>query len=213
MTSSFCRYLAIFCPQRKIITSQRALIIILVLWLVPMVLQIPWAVYYEQRTFKDQVSQKTVCFPNYPSTDIERGFFLGVVFLTCYVLPLCFISIFYTLIGLKVWRRNVSGIRGSKTKRNIQKQKIRILRMLIESACEIDRTERTFGMTALDMAILNGDVESTALLVSYGGDEDHLMKMFASSDLYECITQQDKKGLKDLLTFDRDLDVNMPFSR
>ena len=89
----------------------------------------------------------------------------------------------------------------------------RILRMLIESACEIDRTERTFGMTALDMAILNGDVESSALLVSYGGDEDHLMKMFASSELYQAVSNQDKKAVKDLLTFDKDLDVNMPFSR
>jgi hypothetical protein len=59
---------------------------------------------------------------------------LGVVFLTCYLMPLCFITIFYSLIGIKVWRRGVKGIRGSKAEKNIQRSKIRIVRMLITVA-------------------------------------------------------------------------------
>ena len=70
------------------------------------------------------------------------------------------------------------------------------MRMLIDSKCEIDATERSFGMTALDMAILNGDVESSAVLVSSGGDPDHLMKMFALSDLYEVLVLGQRKELK-----------------
>ena len=89
----------------------------------------------------------------------------------------------------------------------------RILRMLIDAGIEIDRTEKSFGMTALDMAILNGDVESTALLVSAGGDGNHLMKMFALTDLYEALTTQNRKEIKDLINYDRDLDINEPFSR
>lgn len=95
----------------------------------------------------------------------------------------------------------------------LNERSTRILRMLIESGCDIDAAEKTFGMTALDMAILNGDVESAALLVTYGGDDDHLMKMFALSDLYDAIVSHDKRALKDLLMYDHDLDVNMPFSR
>ena len=72
----------------------------------------------------------------------------------------------------------------------------RILRMLIDAKCEIDGTDWSFGMTALDMAILNGDVESSAVLASAGGDPDHLMKMFALSDLYEVLVGAQRKGLK-----------------
>ena len=130
----FFRYLAIFYPQRKIITTQRALNIILVMWLIPAALQVPWALFFEQKTYTSETDQLTACVPKFPSKDIEAAFFLGVVFVTCYALPLCFITIFYSLIGLKVWQRNVSGIRGSQTERNIQKQKIRIVRMLITVA-------------------------------------------------------------------------------
>ncbi len=73
----------------------------------------------------------TICWPKFPSKSVERGFFLGGMFLTCYLVPLCFITICYSMIGLKVWRRNVAGIRGSKAERSIQKSKIRIVRMLI----------------------------------------------------------------------------------
>ena len=53
------------------------------------------------------------------------------VFLTFYVVPLAFICFCYSLIGAKVCRRRVAGIRGSKTERNIQRAKIRIVRMLV----------------------------------------------------------------------------------
>jgi neuropeptide FF receptor 2 len=128
------RYLAIFCPQKKIITPQRAGIIILMLWLLPMVMQVPWAIFQRQITVSDNITSITACIPNYPSKEFERSFFLGVVFLMLYLLPLCFLVVFYSMIGLKVWQRNVSGIRGSQTERNIQKQKIRIVRMLITVA-------------------------------------------------------------------------------
>lgn len=89
----------------------------------------------------------------------------------------------------------------------------KILRMIIDAGCEIDKMEKTFGMTALDMAILLGDVESTAVLVAAGGDASHLVKMFALTDLYEAMAQIDKKQVKELLTYDTDLDVNQPFSQ
>ncbi len=89
----------------------------------------------------------------------------------------------------------------------------RILTLLIEAGCEIDCTEKTFGMTALDMAILNGDVESSAILVSSGGDADHLLKMFACSDLYEVLIGAQHRELRELLLYDEDLDINQPFLR
>ena len=75
----------------------------------------------------------------------------------------------------------------------------------------MDATEKTFGLTPLDMAILLGDVESTALLVSVGGNPDHLMKTFASSQLYDAVVAVDRQLVKSLLRYDTDLDVNLPF--
>jgi len=82
---------------------------------------------------------------------------------------------------------------------------------LIDGGCRVDATEKTFGLTPLDMAILLGDVESTALLVSVGGNPDHLMKTFASSQLYDAVVAVDRQLVKSLLRYDTDLDVNLPF--
>ena len=94
----------------------------------------------------------------------------------------------------------------------INSQFVCILKMLIEAGCEVDHIENTFGMTALDFAILNGDVESSAHLVCAGADPDHLMKLFAASDIYSAIVHGKKKELINLLTYDQDLDLNLPFS-
>jgi len=87
----------------------------------------------------------------------------------------------------------------------------KVLRRLIEGGCRVDATEKTFGLTPLDMAILLGDVESSALLVSVGGNPDHLMKTFASSQLYDAVVAVDRQLVKSLLRYDADLDVNLPF--
>ncbi len=59
-----------------------------------------------------------------------------------------------------------------------------ILRVLIESGCHVDQPDKTFGMTALDLAILNGDVESSAVLTTAGGDPNHFLKMIALKEFY-----------------------------
>jgi len=87
----------------------------------------------------------------------------------------------------------------------------KVLQRLIDGGCPVDATEKTFGLTPLDMAVLLGDVESTALLVSVGGNPDHLMKTFASSQLYDAVVAVDRQLVKSLLRYDADLDVNLPF--
>jgi len=67
----------------------------------------------------------------------------------------------------------------------------------------VDNTESTFGMTPLDMAILMGDVESTAQLLAAGADPDHLLKLFALTDLYDVtVVHPDKKKTRELLDDD-----------
>ena len=89
----------------------------------------------------------------------------------------------------------------------------RILRMLIDAGCEVDQIDKTFGLTPLDITMLNGDMESSAVLASAGGDPNHLMKMLALKELYLAIVNGQRKDVKQLLTFDEDLDVNLPFCR
>ena len=67
----------------------------------------------------------------------------------------------------------------------------------------MDNTESTFGMTPLDMAVLMGDVESTAQLLAAGADPDHLLKLFALTDLYDVtVVHPDKKKTRELLDDD-----------
>lgn len=67
-------------------------------------------------------------------------------------------------------------------------------------------------MTALDMSILFGDIESAAILASAGGDPFHLLKMFSLSELFESLVMADKKGVKEIIASDPCLDVNQTFS-
>ena len=69
--------------------------------------------------------------------------------------------------------------------------------------CPVDNTESTFGMTPLDMAVLMGDVESTAQLLAAGADPDHLLKLFALTDLYDVtVIHPDRKKTRELLDDD-----------
>ncbi len=108
----------------------------MVIWLIPACVQTPWAINYSYIHYPDPIYDVTVrlCYPNFATIGFERGYFLGVMFLMCYLVPLCFILFCYSLIGIKVWRRSVAGIRGSRTERNIQKSKVRVVRMLVTVA-------------------------------------------------------------------------------
>ena len=90
----------------------------------------PWAVYYEQRLYPSTSPQTIyICGQFWPFEDLERGFFLGAIFLTCYTLPLILISVCYLLIGCKVWHRNAPGVNSSNNV--IYRSKVKALKMLI----------------------------------------------------------------------------------
>lgn len=92
---------------------------------------VPWLVVYVQKTYDIQGYTFVTCTADWSSMQNRKMYTLGAVFLTCYLIPLVFIAIFYLLIGLRVMKRNVHGIRGSRAERNINRSKTRILRMLV----------------------------------------------------------------------------------
>ena len=115
------------------LTRKLARIIIVIIWLAAACIMTPWAVYYQQNEYvypSDQGHHTIpVCGQNWPSKDHERGYFLGVIFLTCYTLPLILISGCYSFIGYKVWNRDAPGV--STTNHVIYKSKVKALKMLI----------------------------------------------------------------------------------
>lgn len=118
------RFCVIFFPSQSIISPRRALVIVAFIWTAPMVLQVPWTILQVSQSFYS----RQVCFYDIRTNPRQAiGFFLGVVVLTCYVLPLIAITVFYSLIGTRVRQRNVDGIRGSKTERSIRQSKVTMI--------------------------------------------------------------------------------------
>lgn len=106
-----------------------AAFVLFLLWTIPAVLNIPWILFFDTQTIGKPSISLTICRPQ---TNIYfRSYFIGVVLLAFYVLPLLFMCVCYALIGLKVWGR-AQGLKisSSAAARNIHRSKIRIVRML-----------------------------------------------------------------------------------
>ena len=113
-------------------TTFAAVCTICAIWLLPIIIFVPWVFVYGQRTFVVGRYEFVACHADWPSRSIMRAFTVGVVFLTCYLLPLVCIGVFYALIGVKVWRRRVGNLPvQSRAAANIQRSKTRLLRMLV----------------------------------------------------------------------------------
>lgn len=97
--------------------------------MVALILMIPWALYFRIESFSSNVQNFDVCFEKFPKRIYQKAYFLGVIFLTCYALPLMFIVVCYALIGYRVWHRDAPGITSSKGV--IEKSKIRVVKMLV----------------------------------------------------------------------------------
>ena len=91
---------------------------------------IPWIVVYTQLVYRIDGFDYVMCHADWPYVEQRKMFNLFAVFLTCYLIPLIFIAIFYLFIGLRVWKRKVRGLRG-RARQSINRSKIRIVRMLV----------------------------------------------------------------------------------
>lgn len=69
-----------------------------------------------------------VCNQAWPSMEVERVYFLAVIFVTCYTIPLICITACYAMIGRRVCNRHALGARGpagSSGQTVIQRSKVR----------------------------------------------------------------------------------------
>lgn len=108
---------------------------IVLIWVCAAAIMAPWLVYYRQQDVSTAVQTLYVCVQFWPSESLKKGYFLGVIFLTCYTVPLLLISVFYSLISCRVWNReSLSGSAGmaiSSTSSIIYRSKVKVLKMLI----------------------------------------------------------------------------------
>jgi len=106
------RYLAICYPLGHRVTRRVARIVIAAIWCSACVLLSPWAAYYEQSIYAETDLQTVyVCGQfGWPNEHVMRGYFLGVIVVSCYTLPLVLVTVCYTLIGCRVWHRDAKEI-------------------------------------------------------------------------------------------------------
>ncbi|XP_012936328.1 neuropeptide SIFamide receptor-like [Aplysia californica] len=123
------RYLAICHVMRQRNTKNMARVVLVVIWLVAFALMTPWALYFKMEMYVSQVQKIDMCVEVFPEVWQKKAFFLGVIFLMCYALPLAFIIACYFMIGYRVWHRDAPGITSSMGV--IEKSKVRVVKMLV----------------------------------------------------------------------------------
>ena len=69
--SVFSRYLAIFYPQTNRMTPKVALVVVSFIWLLPVLIFIPWAIVYNQRVYPIQGHPYNICLPIWESKEVS----------------------------------------------------------------------------------------------------------------------------------------------
>jgi len=110
-------------------TRKVARIVIVLIWTVAGTILSPWLIYYEQRGYTTRLQTIHVCGQFWASEGLRNGYFLGIVFVFCFTVPLVLISVFYALISWKVWHRKAPGI--ANTSKVIYESKVKVLKMLV----------------------------------------------------------------------------------
>lgn len=130
MAIAIDRYMAICRPLQNHMTRKMARSIIAVIWVVAALIMSPWIVYFERFDISTPLQTIYVCGQAWPSLKMEKGYFLGAIFLTCYTIPLCLISACYALIACRVLRGQTPGITSSLSLR-LRRSRVRALEMLV----------------------------------------------------------------------------------
>lgn len=110
--------------------KRKCKVILFFIWLAALGVMVPWLVFFQHESYTTSRQHLYVCYDSWPSLTVQRGYYVGVMFVCCYSLPLAMITVCYSLIGLKVWRRQGLGAHNSSTKL-IQRSKVKVLKMLV----------------------------------------------------------------------------------
>lgn len=128
----YCRFLAIWWPMKCQITTRRARIMILFIWLIAVTTTLPWALFFDLVVIFGDRPDIQLCIEVWPDyLDGSLYFLLGNM-LFCYILPLILISMCYILIWVKVCKRHIpSDTKDAQMERMQQKSKVKVVKMLV----------------------------------------------------------------------------------
>nr|ANO39032.1 GCR058 [Schmidtea mediterranea] len=141
---AFDRYVAICHPMKRVINKKTTYIIVIGIWISSAIILLPWAVYYKIQIKVTNLTwngsfqlHRKICLMEWPNKGEGKEYFLGVIFIILYVIPLTLISIFYAAVGLKVWQRVNTDNSGKKFCLNHtcggidRKKSIKLVKMLL----------------------------------------------------------------------------------
>ena len=112
------------------ISKRACRLTIISIWIAASVILIPWAVYYKLSVWTPPGgSPIKLCYQDWPKEEYQKNYFLGAIFLCCYSVPLVLISVCYSLIGFRVWRRKVPGAKNSSLE-IVHRSKVNAVKML-----------------------------------------------------------------------------------
>ncbi|MBN3306738.1 GPR83 protein, partial [Amia calva] len=105
------RHQVILHPLKPRMSTMRGVIYIAVIWLMGSCFSLPHAIYQKLFMFaysKDML--RSLCVPNFPEpSDLYWKYIDLATFILLYVLPLLIISVAYTTVAKRLWRRNAIG--------------------------------------------------------------------------------------------------------
>ena len=126
------RFMAIWWPLRSQLTKGKAYIVIMVIWTFSLGITVPWALFFDLIAPFSQFPAVQLCLEMWPGQLDGDLYFLTANLLTCYVIPLFWITFCYVLIWIKVWNRNMPGdTKDKQVEKMQQRSKFKVVKMLI----------------------------------------------------------------------------------
>ena len=89
------------------ITTRRARIILLVIWILALTTSIPWSMYFQLESLFPSHPEVQLCVEKWPSAYEEHVYFIVANVIFCYLLPLFLILLCYVMIWIRVWSRSI----------------------------------------------------------------------------------------------------------
>ncbi|ESO94831.1 hypothetical protein LOTGIDRAFT_95185, partial [Lottia gigantea] len=102
------RFLVVMFPLRSRLMTSRAKFVLLAIWICAAGLSSVQLAVSRAQTFTYGGYQFTTCDEIWPTEKARRTFTLFVLLIT-YILPLCILSVTYTIVGVLLWRRIAPG--------------------------------------------------------------------------------------------------------
>ena len=127
---SLDRFFAVLYPLKQCITIDKLPFLLIAIWIVSFAFASPM-IFAQGLTTENN---KTYCIeywkPPFHMTESPKHYTI-ILFTGLYAVPLLIMSVLYTLIVVKLWRRNIPGNRSSRAKLQALKQKKNVIKMLV----------------------------------------------------------------------------------